>query len=72
MLDKEAESIDEELNDMEQVIYRCCPDSIERDYALEQLSTICDAFYQEGADAAICILRFGVIMPANAAIACNE
>jgi hypothetical protein len=52
------------------------PDCIERDYALQNLDDVREGFFSRlesgGADATVCLLRFGVLMPANASIVRSE
>ncbi|MBW4666496.1 MAG: hypothetical protein KME60_03370 [Cyanomargarita calcarea GSE-NOS-MK-12-04C] len=62
----------EAVIELGETIIRLCPDGVEKVYAMGHCRTINRIFRERGAYHAICCLRFQVIMPANAAIACNE
>jgi hypothetical protein len=57
---------------MQKTILENCPDSIERDYALKHLGSLEEPSCLDDPELLMQILRFQVVMPANAAIACNE
>lgn len=65
----DEDDLEEAMHMMEQTIYECCPNSHERKYALLNLEVI-DRLANE--EECINLLRFAVVMPAIAAISCNE
>lgn len=72
ILDEENQCIDEEICELEQAIYRNCPDGLERDYALQNLDEVREGFFSTlesgGTNATVCVLRFGVLLPAITSI----
>lgn len=72
LLLRNTQEVSDAIDNMEQTINQCCPDSVEKEYALEHLDKLYKLYMQGCEGFAITVLRFSVIMPANAAIACNE
>jgi hypothetical protein len=72
LLLRDTEEVSEAIDNMERTINQCCPDSAEKVFALLHLGKLYDLYMQGYDDFAIAVLRFSAIMPANAAIACNE
>lgn len=68
----EDRSAASEIKSLKQIIHQCCPESLERQHALDNLDAIAWMGMDESAMKAVSILRFSVICAANAAIACNE
>jgi hypothetical protein len=68
----EMEDFKNAVEELKETILRLCPESSERQYALFHCSFVYELFDIHGSHHTMERLRFQVIMPANAAITCNE